>query len=179
MINNLSKTYSSGVKALNNVSLKIGTGMFGLLGPNGAGKSTLMRMLATLQEADSGSAALGQIDMLKQKTEVKKVIEQNANTVKLENVVPPIQFKSGEADIPENYVELLRGILDSMKTKVNVRLHFVGHTDSAKLSGALKEKYIATGECSEEDIATYVKGAKDPRSLATYYATMSIVGIKA
>lgn len=74
IINSLSKTYSSGVKALNNVSLKIGTGMFGLLGPNGAGKSTLMRMLATLQEADSGSAALGQIDMLKQKTEVKKVL---------------------------------------------------------------------------------------------------------
>ena len=43
---------------------------------------------------------------------------------------------------------------------------------------ALKEKYIATGECSEDDIATYVKGANDPRSLATYYATISIVGIK-
>lgn len=74
VINNLSKTYTSGVKALDNVSLEIGTGMFGLLGPNGAGKSTLMRMLATLQEADSGSAVLGQIDMLKQKTEVKKVL---------------------------------------------------------------------------------------------------------
>jgi ABC-2 type transport system ATP-binding protein len=74
VINNLSKTYSSGVKALDNVSLEIGTGMFGLLGPNGAGKSTLMRMLATLQEADSGSAVLGQIDMLKQKTEVKEIL---------------------------------------------------------------------------------------------------------
>jgi ABC-type multidrug transport system ATPase subunit len=73
-INNLSKTYANGVKALNNVSLEIGTGMFGLLGPNGAGKSTLMRTLATLQEADSGSAMLGQIDMLKQNTEVKKVL---------------------------------------------------------------------------------------------------------
>ena len=73
-IKNLSKTYANGVKALNNVSLEIGTGMFGLLGPNGAGKSTLMRTLATLQEADSGSAALGQIDMLKQNNEVKKVL---------------------------------------------------------------------------------------------------------
>ena len=89
-----------------------------------------------------------------QKTEVKKVLEQNANTVKLENVVPPIQFKSGQADIPENYVELLRDILDKMKTKVNVRLHFIGHTDSAKLSGALKEKYINNTGLSRERAGT-------------------------
>lgn len=51
---NLSKSYKNGTKALDDVSLTIGTGMFGLLGPNGAGKSTLMRTLATLQEPDSG-----------------------------------------------------------------------------------------------------------------------------
>ncbi|MFM7912487.1 MAG: ATP-binding cassette domain-containing protein, partial [Bacteroidota bacterium] len=54
IIRNLSKTYSNGVKALDDVSLTIPRGMFGLLGPNGAGKSTLMRSIATLQEADSG-----------------------------------------------------------------------------------------------------------------------------
>ena len=48
LINNLCKTYPNGVKPLDNVSLELGTGMFGLLGPNGAGKSTLMRSLATL-----------------------------------------------------------------------------------------------------------------------------------
>ncbi len=51
VINGLSKTYGNGVKALDNVSLHIPTGMFGLLGPNGAGKSTLMRILATMQES--------------------------------------------------------------------------------------------------------------------------------
>lgn len=53
-IKQLSKTYSNGVKALNNVNLNISNGMFGLLGPNGAGKSSLMRTLATLQLPDSG-----------------------------------------------------------------------------------------------------------------------------
>jgi ABC-type multidrug transport system ATPase subunit len=52
IIRNLSKTYSNGVKALDDVSLTIPRGMFGLLGPNGAGKSTLMRTIATLQEAN-------------------------------------------------------------------------------------------------------------------------------
>jgi ABC-2 type transport system ATP-binding protein len=70
-ITNLSKTYKNGVKALDNVSLTIPRGMYGLLGPNGAGKSTLMRILATLQEPDSGSAFLDEIDVLKQKEEVR------------------------------------------------------------------------------------------------------------
>ncbi|HEY2391465.1 MAG TPA: ABC transporter ATP-binding protein [Candidatus Angelobacter sp.] len=71
-ITNLSKTYKNGVKALDNVSLTIPRGMYGLLGPNGAGKSTLMRTLATLQEPDSGSAFLGEIDVLRQKDEVRR-----------------------------------------------------------------------------------------------------------
>ena len=73
-IQGLSKTYGNGVKALDNVSLTIPTGMFGLLGPNGAGKSTLMRILATLQEADAGTAMLGGIDVLKDKDAVRKVL---------------------------------------------------------------------------------------------------------
>jgi ABC-type multidrug transport system ATPase subunit len=73
-IQNLSKTYKNGVKALDNVSLTIPCGMYGLLGPNGAGKSTLMRTLATLQEPDSGSVTMGDLDVLRQKEEVRKVL---------------------------------------------------------------------------------------------------------
>ena len=72
VINGLSKTYPNGVQALKDVSLTIPTGMFGLLGPNGAGKSTLMRTLATLQDADSGSVRLGDIDVLKDKDAVRR-----------------------------------------------------------------------------------------------------------
>src|SRR5512142_2299531 len=70
----LSKTYPNGVKALQDVTLTIPTGMFGLLGPNGAGKSTLMRTIATLQEADAGSVRLGDIDVLHQKDEVRRML---------------------------------------------------------------------------------------------------------
>ncbi|MFY8090397.1 MAG: ABC transporter ATP-binding protein [Chitinophagaceae bacterium] len=74
VVTNLSKTYSNGVKALNNINLTIGKGMFGLLGPNGAGKSSLMRTIATLQNADSGSIMLGNIDVINQKNELRKVL---------------------------------------------------------------------------------------------------------
>ncbi|CAN5554170.1 ABC transporter ATP-binding protein [soil metagenome] len=73
-IKDLSKTYSNGLKALSHINLEIESGMFGLLGPNGAGKSSLMRTIATLQEADSGSIMLGDLDVLKQKDEVRKVL---------------------------------------------------------------------------------------------------------
>ena len=73
-ITNLSKTYSNGVKALDDVSIEIENGIFGLLGPNGAGKSSLMRTLATLQEADSGTANLDEIDILNQPAELRKVL---------------------------------------------------------------------------------------------------------
>lgn len=73
-ISNLSKKYANGVKALDGISLEIATGMFGLLGPNGAGKSTLMRILATLQEPDVGTVTLGELDVLKQKNEVRHVL---------------------------------------------------------------------------------------------------------
>jgi ABC-type multidrug transport system ATPase subunit len=81
-VRDVSKTYPNGVQALKSVTLTIPRGMYGLLGPNGAGKSTLMRILATLQEADEGSARLGDpstgsgqgIDVLRQKEEVRKTL---------------------------------------------------------------------------------------------------------
>lgn len=73
-IENLSKQYPNGTKALQGVSLTIPQGMFGLLGPNGAGKSTLMRTLATLQEADGGRVTLGDVDVLKQKDAVRQML---------------------------------------------------------------------------------------------------------
>src|SRR6202044_1749839 len=72
VIDSLSKTYANGVDALKDVTLTLNNGMFGLLGPNGAGKSTLMRTIATLQEADSGSMRLGDLDVLKQKDQLRK-----------------------------------------------------------------------------------------------------------
>ncbi|HEY0739189.1 MAG TPA: ABC transporter ATP-binding protein [Herpetosiphonaceae bacterium] len=73
-IRNVSKTYANGVQALKDVTLTIPVGMYGLLGPNGAGKSTLMRILATLQEPDAGSVRLGDIDVLRQKAEVRQTL---------------------------------------------------------------------------------------------------------
>ena len=73
-ITGLSKTYPNGVRALKDLTLTIGNNMFGLLGPNGAGKSTLMRTVATLQDPDSGEVWLDDMNVLKEKDAVRKVL---------------------------------------------------------------------------------------------------------
>lgn len=73
-ISHVSKTYSNGLKALNDINLTIAPGMFGLLGPNGAGKSTLMRTIATLQDPDEGTITLGDVNIVRQKEELRKML---------------------------------------------------------------------------------------------------------
>jgi ABC-2 type transport system ATP-binding protein len=108
-IENLSKTYPNGVKALENVSLTIPCGMYGLLGPNGAGKSTLMRTIATLQEPDSGTIRLGDLDGLRQKEEVRRMLGYLPQDF---GVYPRIS-----AQDMLSYIALLKGVADTKERK--------------------------------------------------------------
>ena len=73
-IKDLAHVYGNGTRALDGVSLEIGTGMFGLLGPNGAGKSTLMRDIATLQTPTSGQIRFGDIDVVADPDKLRRVL---------------------------------------------------------------------------------------------------------
>jgi len=88
------------------------------------------------------------------RTEKRQVPEKEVKTVKVTNVVPPIRFRTGEADIPQEYVERLRGVLEKMRGRLNVRLHFVGHADPQSLIGPLKAKYGDNTGLSRERAGT-------------------------
>src|SRR6185295_11193415 len=70
----ISKTYPGGVQALRDIHLDVPRGMFGLLGPNGAGKSSLMRTIATLQQPDCGAIKFNGIDVLRDKTALRRTL---------------------------------------------------------------------------------------------------------
>lgn len=96
------------------------------------------------------------------KIEIQKVLDKEVKTVKLQKVIPPIRFESGKADIPERYIDLLREVLDSMRDRKNVRVHFVGHTDDVQLVGLAKEKYGDNVGLSRERagvVAEYIQRA--------------------
>lgn len=71
-ITRLNKTYTNGIKALNDITFEVRNGMFGLLGPNGAGKSSLMKTIAGLQRPDSGGIIFNGVDVVKDTTYLKK-----------------------------------------------------------------------------------------------------------
>ena len=106
------------------------------------------------------------------RVEVRQVPGEKVETVKLKNVVPPIRFASGVAQIPPNYVEMLAKVLGGMKQRRNVRVHFVGHADSQRLSDALARVYGDNAGLSREragEVAEYFKTAlKLPPEAITY-----------
>ncbi len=73
-IEHLTKVYEGRIVALDDVSLKFGTGVFGLLGPNGSGKTTLMRIVATLLEPTSGSVRVNGFDVRRQKAQIRALL---------------------------------------------------------------------------------------------------------
>ncbi|MGA3192389.1 MAG: ATP-binding cassette domain-containing protein [Candidatus Bathyarchaeia archaeon] len=73
-VKNLTKAFGNFV-AVDNISFNVKKGeIFGLLGPNGAGKSTTLRMLSTLARPTKGTATVGGYDIIKDDTEVRKLI---------------------------------------------------------------------------------------------------------
>jgi ABC-type multidrug transport system ATPase subunit len=70
----ISKTYPGGAQAMQDIHLDVPRGMFGLLGPNGAGKSSLMRTIATLQQPDCGSITFNGIDVLRDRTALRRTL---------------------------------------------------------------------------------------------------------
>ncbi|HEX7153802.1 MAG TPA: ABC transporter ATP-binding protein [Thermoanaerobaculia bacterium] len=139
-IEGLSKTYPNGVKALSDVNLAIPTGMFGLLGPNGAGKSTLMRTIATLQEADSGSVTLGDLDVLRQKDEVRRVLGYLPQEF---GVYPKIS-----AEVMLDHFAILKGITNKRERKEiveallrRVNLHDKRKQNLGTYSGGMRQRF--------------------------------------
>ena len=140
VIENLSKTYDNGVRALQNVSLEIHTGMFGLLGPNGAGKSTLMRTLATLQDADHGEVMLGDLNVRTDTHSVRKVLGYLPQEF---GVYPRMS-----AEVLLDHLAILKGIMNKVERRelVNALLHKTNLYGARKqhlggFSGGMKQRF--------------------------------------
>jgi ABC-type multidrug transport system ATPase subunit len=139
-ISNLSKTYPNGVTALNGVSLTISTGMYGLVGPNGAGKSTLMRTLATLQEADAGSVRLDDLDVLKEKDTVRRLLGYLPQEFGLYPKLSAIDMLT--------HIAILKGVADRGQRKDLVtsllqqtNLYDVRKKNLGTFSGGMKQRF--------------------------------------
>jgi len=140
VIQQLSKTYSNGVKALKDVSLTIGQGMFGLLGPNGAGKSSLMRTIATLQEPDTGTIFLDNLDVVKNKHEIRKMLGYLPQEFGVYPRVTAEAMLDHIADLKGIVVKKQRReLVASLLERVN--LGAVRHKNLGTYSGGMKQRF--------------------------------------
>lgn len=139
-ISNLSKTYKNGVKAIDNVSIEIKSGMFGLLGPNGAGKSSLMRTIATLQDPDQGEVFLDDMNIHQDQLNFRKRL----------GYLPQefgVYGKMSAEDLL-NYFATLKGIAKKSERDAIVKralevtnLYEVRKKHVAKYSGGMKQRF--------------------------------------
>ena len=139
-VENISKTYPTGVEALKDVSLEITNGIFGLLGPNGAGKSTLMRTIAALQEADDGSIMLGDIDVAKDKQALREMLGYLPQEFGVYPKVSAIDLL--------DHMAIMKGIADAQirKEQVESLLYQVNLWESKEqklgtFSGGMKQRF--------------------------------------
>lgn len=176
IIKQLSKTYSNGVKALSDVNLSISKGMFGLLGPNGAGKSTLMRTISTLQDADSGSIVLGDLDVINNKHEVRKLLGYLPQEF---GVYPKVS-----AYDMLDHIAVLKGIQTGRKETVEALLQRVNLWDVRKkalggFSGGMKQRFgIAQALLGEPKliIVDEPTAGLDPGERNRFYNLLSEIG---
>ncbi len=131
VITGLSKTYPNGVKALDDVSLTIGAGMFGLLGPNGAGKSTLMRTVATLQPPDTGTIRFDDLDVLAQPDELRKVLGYLPQEFGL--------YPNLSAELTLDHFATMKGVIDG-----RARKELVGHLLQQTNLYEARKKHVGT-----------------------------------
>ena len=177
-IKNLSKTYDNGVKAMKEVNLSIGKGMFGLLGPNGAGKSTLMRTIATLQDADSGTVHFGDINVAKEPNALRRILGYLPQefgvypSVTAEEVLNHIADLKGIANKKER-----KEIVEALLQKIN--LYDVRKKKLGTYSGGMKQRFgIGQALLGEPQliIADEPTAGLDPIERNRFYNLLSEIG---
>jgi ABC-2 type transport system ATP-binding protein len=144
---NLSKTYGSGFKALDNVSLDIRQGeIFALLGPNGAGKTTLISIICGIVNPTSGSVTVGGHDLIGQYRAARSLIglvPQEIHTDAFETVWATVSFSRGLFGKPKNPAHIEKVLKDlSLWDKKDAQI--------ITLSGGMKRRVMIAKALSHE-----------------------------
>ena len=152
-INSLYKTYKSGFKALENISLDINKGeIFALLGPNGAGKTTLISIITGITIPTSGLVKVNNFDVIKNPIDTKSIIglvPQEVAIEPFETVLSSVKFSRGLFGKPQNsdYLKIILKQL-SLWDKRNTKI--------IELSGGMKRRVLIAKALSHEPLVLFL-----------------------
>ncbi|MDA9647548.1 ABC transporter ATP-binding protein [Candidatus Pelagibacter sp.] len=146
-INNLSKVYDNGFKALNDVSLKVKQGeIIAMLGPNGAGKTSLISIICGTVKPSTGSVTVDNFDIIKDYRKTRSIIglvPQELNLESFETIFDTVSYSRGlygKAPNPEHIEKILKDL--SLWDKKDQRLR--------QLSGGMKRRVLIAKALSHE-----------------------------
>ena len=146
-VSNLSKTYGSGFKALNNINLEIRRGeIFALLGPNGAGKTTLISIICGIANLSAGRVTVDGHDIKKEYRAARSLIglvPQELHTDSFESVWATVSFSRGLFGKPKNPAHIEKVLKDlSLWDKKDAKI--------ITLSGGMKRRVMIAKALSHE-----------------------------
>ena len=124
---------------MQDIHLSVPRGMFGLLGPNGAGKSTLMRTVATLQQPDCGSITFNGIDILRDKTSLRRSLGYLPQEFGAYPRTSALTMLKHLAALKGIHSSQQRQVLENLLVKTN--LWDVRNKSIDKFSGGMKQRF--------------------------------------
>ena len=146
-INNLSKVYDNGFKALNNINLQINQGeIFAMLGPNGAGKTSLISIICGIVKPTSGKITVENFDIIKDYRETRSrigLVPQELTLEQFETVFNNVSYSRGlygKKPDPKHIEKVLRQL--SLWDKKDLILR--------QLSGGMKRRVLIAKALSHE-----------------------------
>jgi len=146
-VSNLSKTYGSGFRALNNINLEIARGeIFALLGPNGAGKTTLISIICGIANLSEGRVTVDGHDINREYRAARAMIglvPQELHTDAFESVWATVSFSRGLFGKPKNPDHIEKVLKDlSLWDKKDAKI--------VTLSGGMKRRVMIAKALSHE-----------------------------
>ena len=147
IINNISKVYDNGFKALNKINLNIKKGeIFAMLGPNGAGKTTLISIICGIVKASDGDVTVDKFDIIKDYRETRSrigLVPQELTLEQFETVFNNVSYSRGlygKKSNPKHIEKILKDL--SLWDKKDLRLR--------QLSGGMKRRVLIAKALSHE-----------------------------
>jgi ABC-2 type transport system ATP-binding protein len=170
----VTKRFSGGVTAVDDLSLSLKGGVLGLLGPNGAGKTTLMQMIATITAPTSGTLRFDGVDLARDPDHLRRRLGYLPQDFGVYDNLTALEFLT--------YFAALKGVRRRgrvMELLELVNLHTVARRAVGGFSGGMKQRLgIAQALLNDPDllIVDEPTAGLDPEERVRFRNILSDVG---
>lgn len=175
-LRNVVKTFGKNVRAVDDVSVTLPSGVVGLIGHNGAGKTTLMQMIATIAKPTSGQILFDGVDIVKKPEAMRARLGFLPQDFGVYPNLSALEFMQ--------YFAALKGVRDPGRIRrllELVNLHDHAHRQAAGFSGGMRRRLgIAQALLNDPDVLIVDEptAGLDPEERLRFRHLLSEIGFR-